>query len=285
MFISTSVGGFRSAMRLTVVLQLAIIYCKTRIPFPHIRSGIPRAGTLSRLASILHTIRHFVEGIGLLVSQRTICVLTLNTVVTNLFVYPMQSIVFPLMFKQMPRSEMVDELVTAFGIHREKAWMNFAALVSLGGVFGPVISTVVVHRWKHDASFACAKRAISMQIAVGVCMAYGLMIVGGSALAVGTLFVLWTAMVCSNNLFTIYLSSMAQTRCDSSELGRVMANMFTLFSLSSMAGSALFGYAAEAGLHLALVIFVVGIAARCGVLLAVNFAPTAVHTPYKTKTS
>merc|ERR1711884_249154 len=75
-----------------------------------------------------------------------------------MLVYPLSSVVFPVIFKAIPEGTIEQEgsamskfilaVQEAVGIHKKKAWMNYAALVSLGGVIGPFLSSAVVYSIK-----------------------------------------------------------------------------------------------------------------------------------------
>merc|ERR1712138_236225 len=75
-----------------------------------------------------------------------------------MFIYPLGSVVFPVVFKAIPEgaveqegsifSRMTLALQGVLGIQKKKAWMNYAALVSLGGVIGPFLSNAAVYQLK-----------------------------------------------------------------------------------------------------------------------------------------
>ena len=73
---------------------------------------------------------------------------------TNIFIYPVNGVVFPVIFKIASEKRpdvtesivgsVLSETMRALGVQKGKAWKNYTALVSLGGVFGPVLSSFMI---------------------------------------------------------------------------------------------------------------------------------------------
>ncbi|CAD7923093.1 unnamed protein product [Amoebophrya sp. A25] len=83
----------------------------------------------SRVANYLSEKTKFLRPGGLSTEEQRIRrILMLNTMVTNFFLYPVQSVLLPVLFKRVSAS----------------MWLQINSLVQLGGTLGPVLSNVVV---------------------------------------------------------------------------------------------------------------------------------------------
>ncbi|KAF4723972.1 hypothetical protein FOZ62_001573, partial [Perkinsus olseni] len=87
------------------------------------RSGGRRPGLMTQL----------MEGVKSLGDPR-LGVLVLNTLITNVFVYPFQTAAVPVIFRQMDPVN----------------WKSLASLVSLGGVIGPILSNASAFLFSSD---------------------------------------------------------------------------------------------------------------------------------------
>jgi len=227
LFMTSANGNFNRAMILCWMLQFGIVIAKSRLPFWILEKKKEewkpsKALTFLQGSNEAHVAKPPVsssvvsmwKGMFLLASSRTLLLLTLNTVVTNMFVYPMNSLVFPMVFKRLSSSVVIDNVVTSLGMRKEKAWMNFTSLISFAGVFGPIMSTMLVHCWswgKHANvdPLGNVKTAMTMQIGSSICIVISILVVNDTLYTVGLLFLLWSVLMCSNNIFTIYLSSIS----------------------------------------------------------------------------
>jgi len=196
---------------------------------------------------------------GLRTIQGVVGLLVLNTLLTNIFIYPLNSVVFPILLKRLAPDTMSSSIAGAalvslqhrLGIQKSKAWMNYAALISLGGVIGPFLSSLLVMLLESVATVDADSRTwrgirwslIGQTLSgslVGLAILFGSFDTG---LFVLSLLLCWTLMVAANNTFTIYLNSHTQTVLDRKEQGRFIANIMTLFNFGNSVGTLLFGLA------------------------------------------
>eukprot|EP00405_Crypthecodinium_cohnii_P016322 CAMPEP_0206463520 /NCGR_PEP_ID=MMETSP0324_2-20121206/26656_1 /ASSEMBLY_ACC=CAM_ASM_000836 /TAXON_ID=2866 /ORGANISM="Crypthecodinium cohnii, Strain Seligo" /LENGTH=469 /DNA_ID=CAMNT_0053935949 /DNA_START=84 /DNA_END=1493 /DNA_ORIENTATION=+ len=273
----SSALGFMTAITLSFGLCLGLVCLKQMIKVadqvPDSRRGAssptssPSKSVLKRL---LNVFKQVWEGILSLKSDRTIGLLILNTLVTNMLVYPLGSVVFPVIFKAIPEgsiegegsifSRLILSIQDLVGIHKEKAWMNYAAVVSLGGVVGPFLSNVVVY-WVKAFTSSRLELMNWVGLIVGIggqttALACLLMVLTyvqslSAGMRIACLFIVWGGMTALNNVTTIYFNAHTQQRLPRSERGRFIANILALFTLANSIGSLMYGWAlASAGLDL-----------------------------------
>ncbi|KAF4685509.1 hypothetical protein FOZ60_006496 [Perkinsus olseni] len=149
------------------------------------RSGGRRPGLMTQL----------MEGVKSLGDPR-LGVLVLNTLITNVFVYPFQTAAVPVILRQMDPVN----------------WKSLASLVSLGGVIGPILSNASAFLFSSDP-FAGLVSGITAQIATGMISVFCVMVYPlfptGTAYAV-LLSSLWVLVIAANNQFTIFFNSLQQ---------------------------------------------------------------------------
>lgn len=217
-------------------------------------------GVLSRLFGVFNKL---LEGIKSLRSDYTLSLLILNTLVTNIFIYPLSSVLFPVLFKQAPEesadqqsfiSAMLASLMASLGIKKKQAWQNYASLVSLGGVFGPFMSSFITLGLERMSSDNPAQRTwvginigIAGQLFAGLCLvaavSYSLSLDTGSLVL--TLFSCWVLTLAGNNVFTTYFNSFQQQQLSREMRGRFIANIMMVFTLGNSIGTWLFGRALD----------------------------------------
>merc|ERR1712032_1434027 len=185
--------------------------------------------------------------------------LVLNTLFTNMFIYPLNSVVFPILLKRLAPDTLSSSVAGAallslqqkLGIRKSKAWMNYAALISLGGVVGPFLSSLLVMLLESASTMntdSRTSRGIRWSLigqTLSTCLV-GLTILLGSldsGLFILSLLACWALIVAANNTFTIYLNSYTQSVLDRREQGRFIANIMTLFNFGNSIGTLLFGLA------------------------------------------
>jgi len=269
----SSTLGFRAALVFAAALCTGLVLLKQALmvadappgerPSSRKDGADSGASVLSRLLAVFWQVW---EGIMSLRRDRTIGLLILNTLLTNMLVYPLGSIVFPVIFKAIPDGAIEQEgsfvsrlllgLQGLVGIHKEKAWMNYAAIVSLGGVIGPFLSSAVVYRIKAFAA-ECPDRINWIGLNCGIIGQTATLALLALVLAfvhqfsAGTrillLFVVWGALTALNNVTTIYFNAHTQQRLGRSERGRFIANILTLFTLANSLGSLMYGQALASG--------------------------------------
>ena len=67
----------------------------------------------------------------------------------QIFLYPLNSVHFPVLFKQLAEREghgaagLLQRVMLALDIKKKDMWRNYNALVSLGGVAGPFLSNAM----------------------------------------------------------------------------------------------------------------------------------------------
>eukprot|EP00933_Yihiella_yeosuensis_P078702 TRINITY_DN9048_c0_g1_i1.p1 TRINITY_DN9048_c0_g1~~TRINITY_DN9048_c0_g1_i1.p1 ORF type:complete len:461 (+),score=63.86 TRINITY_DN9048_c0_g1_i1:73-1455(+) len=256
----------RTGFRFAVLLSTGFYACLALLRFcvQVNDEAVPKKERDSSI-TVFQTLAKFVgqvkEGLLSLKRDRVLRLLILNTLLTQVFLYPVNQIGFPVLFKQLTESGEVDSSVFGsiltsalqlLGIQKKKAWMNYTALVSLGGVVGPFLSNLMMyaieaysHRHK-DRNHLKVGVTFGMlgQILTTVLLA---MILSASlALGVGllacALVALWTAVIAVNNVVTSYFNSISQERLQRNERGRYIANLMTIFNLGGSAGALLFGW-------------------------------------------
>jgi len=255
--------GYHTAVFLSLILCSALVALKQiLIVADQPVKNSSHAGAGSSVPRLLAKI--FVqiwEGILSLRDDRTIGLLILNTIITNMLIYPLGSVVFPVIFKAIPEgaveqdtslvSRMILSIQGLLGIQKKKAWMNYVALVSLGGVIGPFLSSAIVYRIKaFTARHPEQVNWIGLNFGIsGQIVTFSLLIIVLKFLSyfeagarIFLLFVVWGAMQALNNVTTIYFNAHTQQRLSRTERGKFIANILTLFTLANSVGSLLYGW-------------------------------------------
>mmetsp|Transcript_18118 Transcript_18118/g.56796 ORF Transcript_18118/g.56796 Transcript_18118/m.56796 type:complete len:462 (+) Transcript_18118:95-1480(+) len=267
---ASSTAGFRSAIMFCALLYSALVAMKqllsiTERPARANGSGSAAEGR-SAMRRILSVFRQVWEGLLTLGYDRTIGLLILNTLCTNVLVYPLSSIVFPVIFKEIPEgaiegegsviSRMILAMQGAMGIQKKKAWMNYAAIVSLGGVIGPFISSAAVYRIKALSSSRPEQiNWIGLNCGIGGQILTLLPLLAvlhcvrdfTAGMRVFLMFLVMAPQTAANNITTIYFNSHTQQRLSSTERGRFLANILMLFTMGNSAGTLLYGWALASG--------------------------------------
>jgi len=227
-------GGFRAAISFSMLLVLALVALK----------------------QVLLSLK----------SDRTIGLLIVNTLCTNMLLYPLSNLVFPVIFKAIPEGAIETEgsMVSALilwlqgliGIQKKKAWMNYAAVVSLGGVIGPFMSNAMTY-WIQRVTAAQPTHANWIGVNCGIIgqLVTLLPLVGvlrmlqlfSAGMRIFLLFAIWGAMTAANNVTTIYFNAHTQQRLGRDKRGSFIANILTLFTLANTLGSTLYGWALASG--------------------------------------
>jgi len=274
---ASSTSGFQTAICFCLVLYASVLIIKQILDVDESfvsekngkiangangTSGMNASVAMRRLLSVF---RQIWEGLLTLGTDRTIGLLIVNTLVTNVLVYPVSSVVFPVIFKEIPEgsieqegtriSEAILYLQRVLGVNKKKAWMNYAAIVSLGGVIGPFLSGVLVYRvkaytsrYKERINWIGLNLGISGQIITLAPLLVALYFVRHvtAGMRVLLLFLVMAPQTAANNVTTIYFSSHTQQRLNSSERGRFLANILMLFTLGNSVGTLLYGWALAA---------------------------------------
>jgi len=262
----SSALGFESAVGFSIVLCSTLVLLKGLLQVADKPVSKEKQGARSIPGKLWALKDQVVGGFLLLKSDRIIGLLILNTLVTNMLVYPLSNVVFPVIFKAIPdgsiesensvSSALILKLQDAAGIQKGKAWMNYAAIVSLGGVIGPFISSAVVYQVK-ALSAKCPEKVNWFGLSTGMLGQLGtlvpLIVVMGflQSFTAGTrifsLFIVWGLMTALNNVTTIFFNAHSQQRLDRSERGRFIANILTLFTLANSAGTFFYGWVLDTG--------------------------------------
>jgi len=267
----SSSAGFQTAVLMSCALYALLTLLRSQVrlielprqPQKQAAEGTPPGG-LGRLvvSKLLALCRQVWDGMLSLRRDRILRLLILNTLVTNIFVYPLNSVLFPVLFKRVAEeSPAVEESVAGdvlaaamrlLGIKKKKAWMNYTALVSLGGVVGPFLSNALVYGlevvskgWRQSQLEIGISFGIAGQIFVSALLAA--IVAGNKYLGAGMLVLLlvasWVVTIAVNNIFTTYFNSVSQLRLGRGERGRFIANIMTVFTLGNSMGTLLFGWA------------------------------------------
>eukprot|EP00435_Cladocopium_sp_Y103_P058559 s842_g20.t1 len=260
--------GFKVAVFLSCLLYslLAVLRTLVRVEEPPSRkqasNGEARPTVGQKLRGLLQQI---VDGVTSLKRDRVLQLLIINTLVTNVFLYPLNSVHFPVLFKQVAeRADQLDlsvfdymlqKVMFALDIKKKDMWRNYNALVSLGGVAGPFLSNALIYMLEaystnHKACqlWVGVNFGITSQIATMALLAMVVMLSGnlGAGSLVFNLVGAWILMIAVNNIVTTYFNSISQERLQHKERGRFIANIMTIFNLGSICGSLLFGWVLSA---------------------------------------
>ncbi|KAF4663226.1 hypothetical protein FOL47_005851, partial [Perkinsus chesapeaki] len=221
-------SDFSSLIHLSIFLFLSVALAKSTI---HVKDTIPRSVRRKRSGFI----RQLIEGVKSL-NDPILGMLVFNTMLTNLFIYPFQTVALPVILKQMDPVN----------------WKSLASLVSLGGVLGPVLSNFAAYRFRADIYKGLISGLIFQTISVLLCfcgIAATTAFTSSSAFAL-CLCIIWVVVVAANNHFTVFFNSIQQQMLPSGQRGRFIANMLALFTISNAAGLWLYGQAVSSGPHL-----------------------------------
>jgi len=265
----SSALGFRMAIVFSFGLYFVIVAMKQLLAVEDTQNGTQKtsgeaSGVNSKvlLRRMLGVFWQVWKGMKSLESDRVVGLLILNTLITNMIVYPLGSIVFPVIFKAVPDgaieqegsriSAIIMSVQDLVGIHKKKAWMNYAALVALGGVVGPFVSPLLVYQVQFMSrsrpeeatwvglNFGILGQTVTL-IGLVVCLHFVQSLSAGVRIL--SLFAIWSVMSAMNNITTIYFNSHSQQRLSRDERASFIANILTLFTMANSLGSLLYGYA------------------------------------------
>eukprot|EP00392_Amoebophrya_sp_AT5.2_P005735 g5745.t1 len=199
--------------------------------------------------------------------ENTRRLLMLNTLITNVFLYPVQSVLLPVLCKNASK----------------EFWLQGQAWIHLAGVFGPLLSNGVIvvgtaasGRSTRTTSSAGEKLSLVMlsQSVASVCLGLLLTFVARidavetarlltksvaeespsttspstTRAVIGLVGLAWGLAVAANNAFTVYFGAFCCEREEGRRgYARVLADMLTIWSLGNAAGNWLQGELAAAG--------------------------------------
>ncbi|CAK9006703.1 unnamed protein product [Durusdinium trenchii] len=227
------------------------------------KNGASQPTVAQKLGGLLQQV---VDGVTSLRRDKVLQLLIINTLVTNVFLYPLNSVHFPVLFKQVAEREkseldrtVVDDLLhqvmLALDIKRKDMWRNYNALVSLGGVAGPFLSNAMIYMLE---SYSTNHKVCQLWVGVNfgivgqistMALLAGMVLLSssfGSGSLVFNLVGAWIVTISVNNIVTTYFNSISQERLQQKERGRFIANIMTIFNLGSICGSLLFGWVLSA---------------------------------------
>lgn len=301
--------GFRFAVMFSLVFYTVLTLLRTKVAVdesarkaqalkkPPSSSG---SSISSRLFGVLTQI---LDGIISLRRDSALRLLILNTLLTNLFVYPVNSVVFPVLLKQITEGpgsgnsstiigQTLESVMNALGIRKKKAWMNYTALISLGGVVGPFLSTFMIYGIEQ---FAASRRlwvglyvGILGQILCGVLL--GLLLATGTGFDLSLLVLLlaltWVVIIATNNIVTTYFNSLSQQRLHQGERGRFIANIMAVFTLGNSMGVMLFSWGEVTDVFVSIRLLMCGVALKVVILVLLSREQNAIQVkviPTETK--
>ncbi|CAE7425639.1 ssp2 [Symbiodinium natans] len=256
----SSSHGFSFAVFLSCLLYgtLALLRaCVTVIEPPREPSKMGSKATVGQKLGRL--VQQILDGVMSLRRDPVLRLLILNTLVTNVFLYPLNSVHFPVLFKRVAEAGLEDSVVdgllqrsmSLLDIKKKDMWRNYSALVSLGGVVGPFLSNVMIfllesYSASHKScrlwvgiNFGVAGQVATMALLAAIVSLSGRL---GSGLLVFNLVSAWVLTISVNNIVTTYFNSISQERLQQNERGRFIANIMTMFTLGSSCGTLLFGW-------------------------------------------
>ncbi|CAK0843485.1 unnamed protein product [Prorocentrum cordatum] len=290
----SSIFGFEAAIGISTLLVLSLVLLKQLLQVADRPAKASSSSETSAVKKMLGLFKQVWAGILSLKEDRTIGLMIVNTICTNMLLYPLGTLVFPVIFKAIPDGAIENEgsmasalilwIQGAIGIQKKKAWMNYAAVVSLGGVIGPFLSNAMVYLIQGAAAkqpphvnwigIHCG--IIGQLVTLVPLMGVIYMLQYFSAgTRVFLLFVVWGAMTAANNVTTIYFNAHTQQRLGREKRGSFIANILTLFTLANTLGSSVYGWVLASGdVHVQLgsstaVLMAAGVV-RIAVLLALN---------------
>lgn len=262
----SSVFGFEAAIGICMLLVLSLVLLKQLLQVADRPAKASSGSEASAVEKILGLFKQVWRGILSLQEDRTIGLMILNTICTNMLLYPLGTLVFPVIFKAIPDGALENEgsmasalilwLQGAIGVQKKKAWMNYAAVVSLGGVIGPFLSNVMVYLIQGVAAkqpthvnwigIRCGivGQIVTLLPLMGVVYMLQFFSAGTRVLL---LFVVWGAMTAANNVTTIYFNAHTQQRLGREKRGSFIANILTLFTLANTFGSSVYGWVLASG--------------------------------------
>jgi Na+/melibiose symporter-like transporter len=257
-----SVLGFDAAVAAFLAVTLLTVLLKSSL---HVKSA-EKKSSRQRPGFI----QQVTDGAKTLIKERELRPLILNSVLTNCFTYPMQTILYPVLFKKLGdvESPRLQALQDTFGIAKDKAWMNYAALVSFGGIWGPFLSTFSLQlapahtsrsQWGLQLGLLGQTVTGIHAVLVLALAHYGVLGAEGTVLH---LFVGWAACVACNSTFTSTLSALSQKNLAENERGRFIANLLAVFNVANFVGSTLLGWCLALSFEVTLAVLVVGSAGR-----------------------
>jgi len=240
----SSKAGFTTAVFCSTILYAILTLSRTFIKISQ-EQDTKKSDVKKKKDGVLKQVW---DGLKSLNSDRVLCLLILNTLLTNLLIYPLQSVAFPVLFKGLPENpeqtslagDMLAAIMRMFGIRKAKAWMNYNALVGLGGVFGPLLAGGVTYLFPKAGVIAgmLGQLVITALLACVVYMSKSL----DAGMLVFAFFVLWVLMVTVNQIVTADFNSLSQQRLAREERGRYIANIITIFTMGNAMGTGLFGW-------------------------------------------
>mmetsp|Transcript_8618 Transcript_8618/g.13663 ORF Transcript_8618/g.13663 Transcript_8618/m.13663 type:complete len:467 (-) Transcript_8618:103-1503(-) len=259
----SSTHGFGFAVRLSCGLYalLTVLRACVKVSEPPPKEKVEGAIRPTVGKKLWGLLQQVWDGVMSLRRDRVLRLLILNTLVTNVFLYPLNSVHFPVLFKQMAEASSsveIDQTVVGsllagamslMRIKKKKAWMNYTALVSLGGVVGPFLSNLMIYmlesysasqkkdRLKVGVMFGVAGQIVTSAIlALIVSVSWSL----GTGMLVLLLVLAWVLTIAVNNIVTTYFNSISQEKLQRGERGRFIANIMTMFTLGSSLGTLLY---------------------------------------------
>lgn len=259
----SSSHGFRVATLLSCFLYavLALARSFVKVEEPPGRGEPPEGKARSTVAAKLKGLgKQIVDGVMSLRNDSVLRLLILNTLVTNVFLYPLNSVHFPVLFKHSTElgeqdtstiGLLLQNIMDLMGIKKKKMWMNYTALVSLGGVVGPFLSIAMTNaietyskQQQQCRLWAGVNFGVAGQLVTTVTLAIIIFFSGslGSGMLVFLLVLTWVLTIAVNNIVTTYFNSISQQRLQRNERGRYIANIITIFTLGSSWGTMLFGW-------------------------------------------
>lgn len=241
----SSKAGFTTAVFCSTIFYGILTLCRMRVKVSQEQDTKKNDDARKKKDGVFKQIWN---GLRSLNSDRVLCLLILNTLLTNLLIYPLQSVAFPVLFKGLPENaaqtslagDMLAIIMRAFGIRKAKAWMNYNALVGLGGVFGPLLAGGVTYIFPKAGVIVgmVGQLIVTALLACVVYMSQSL----DAGMLVFVFFILWVLMVTVNQIVTADFNSLSQQRLAREERGRYVANIITIFTMGNAMGTGLFGW-------------------------------------------
>eukprot|EP00662_Eupelagonemidae_sp_cell21_P027573 gene27573-50095_t len=264
---SAATGGGTVAVNAALGVALAAAQPHRLRAFVRVADAAPpRRAPSARAAAAVATIS-MRDGAAPMLHDPALRLLTLNTVLTNVAVYPLAVVLFPVLLRDAAARD-----ADRGGQGGGSGWMGYAAVVSAGGVLGPVVSAAGVHaverrggggEWEGAAAGVAGQLASALLLLCVVCAA-PLLSARGLAAALAAA---WAAAVGANNVTTTYFNAHSQRRLPRGARGRFVASLMTVFAAGGSVGALLCGVAADAGPRAAVALLATGAALRAALLV------------------
>lgn len=243
-----AIVGFKISLILSVVLYLITYILKSRLT-------IDGSKIVNSNLTIREVCKRLFEGVNITLENRGVLILLINAVLTQIFIHPFISSMYPIIVFRLTQFEIVPILkILAFlnlNIAESSVWKSINLLLQLGGALGIILSMFYLSRMKNLSN----RRGLSIGIfgisvfglLISISITYFKLFDWSALNLIGILTFINMFLFFSFNIFTIFFSVHYQSKIDKDKLGRFVSNFFVLFALSYSIGLFIYGRLAVKG--------------------------------------